>query len=120
MDFQFSGTWSGLMTDVEGYNARATLRLEQTVERVNGQMSLQVSDDHKVGAEQRGTCAGETRELQLVLRCALGGQAIVMFDARTAEVHYHAKGALVGTYAVNGTPGTTLSSGVVILWKYSE
>ncbi|MCY1047591.1 hypothetical protein OV208_40205 [Corallococcus sp. bb12-1] len=119
MSSVLKGEWSGVLSDAEGFQARATLVLDGDTS-IQGTVSYTLIGTHEPGPEQRGTVQGKSAGDQVQLELKLEGRGAVQFRGEVAKVKHHARAALLGTYHVAGTQDEPVSAGVAIFWQYAS
>lgn len=115
-----SGSWQGLLQDVEGFSARGNLTLRDQGE-LNGEFSYQPTGDHCPGPEQKGEIHGRADPRGAVLietKLADGGS--IRFEGRQYEVRHHARAAICGTYSIDGGEQQGSRGGTAIFWLFED
>lgn len=115
------GKWDGLMHDVEGFDARATLELTDQGGRLAGRFSYQVVAKHELAKPVEGAIEGKRGKTGLVeLSGKLEGFGVVRFEGRAVDVQHHARAALVGTYTVASQQQKEIGQGTAIFWLFAD
>ncbi len=116
-----NGTWEGLMHDVEGLSANATMDLVLEGEILKGRFGFRMAGAHAPRKLVEGQAEGRVSKGGLVeLTTKLEGIGVVRFEGRQMAVKHHARSALVGTYRVEGPRTEPVGGGSAIFWLFEQ
>jgi hypothetical protein len=116
-----SGIWDGLMHDVEGFDAKASLELYDKDGDIEGKFSYQMTGKHERTKPVSGVLKGKrSKDGPVNFSGELPGFGMVSFEGMLFEVKHHAHASLAGLYRVQGPKGSGDGAGVAIFWLYDS
>ncbi len=121
---ELSGIWGGKILDVNGFSGELGLILEQSQDRLQGQITLRVSDQEEAvcmsvplsGKLSNGTVAlsyEETTHTSIPLRFT--------FQGRVTDVSPLSSCCMYGTYGIHGDRERAfVGDGCCLFWLYQK
>lgn len=114
------GKWDGLMHDVEGFDARASLELADEDGRIKGRFKYEVVTHHELAKPIEGAIEGRRSKNGLVeLAGKLDSGGAVRFEGHAVDVKHHARASIIGTYTVSVGQEQATGQGSAIFWLFA-